>query len=66
MDDPDLDEAHKKFRYAVAAYVFTILVGLLVPTVAIFLYFAVAVYLFVPFRTVSQAIFGGAEKKRSP
>jgi uncharacterized membrane protein len=61
VDDPDLDEAHKKFRYAVVAYVLTILVGLLVPAVAIFLYFAVAVYLFVPFGTDYRAIIGKAE-----
>jgi hypothetical protein len=55
-------EARKKFHYAVAAYVLTILVGLFVPKLAIFLYFAVAVFLFVPFRTVARAIFGASSE----
>jgi len=58
VDDPDLDEARKKFNYAIAAYLLTILVGLFIPKLAIFLYFAVAVFLFVPFRTVAREIFG--------
>jgi uncharacterized membrane protein len=58
VDDPDLDEARKKFYYAIGAYLLTILVGLFIPKLAIFLYFAVAVFLFVPFRTVAREIFG--------
>jgi uncharacterized membrane protein len=56
--DPDLDEARKKFYYAIAGYVLAILIGLVVPEFAIVLYFAVAVFLFVPFRTVARAISG--------
>jgi uncharacterized membrane protein len=55
--DPDLDEARKKFYYAIAGYVLAIVIGLVVPEFAILLYFAVAVFLFVPFRTVARAIF---------
>jgi hypothetical protein len=54
--DPDLDEARKKFYYAIAGYVLAIVIGLVVPEFAILLYFAVAVFLFVPFRTVARAI----------
>ena len=57
-EDPDFQEARKKFYYAAAAYVLTILIGLFVPRVAIVLYFAIAVFLFVPFRTVTREIFG--------
>jgi uncharacterized membrane protein len=57
--DPDLDEARRKFYYVMAGYALTIVIGLFVPEVAIFLYFAVAVFLFVPFRTVVRAIRAG-------
>ena len=56
--DPDLNEARKKFYYAITGYLLTILIGLFIPELAIFLYFAIAVYLFVPFRTVAREIFG--------
>jgi uncharacterized membrane protein len=56
--DPDLDEARKKFYYAIAGYVLAIVIGLVVPEFAIVLYFAVAVFLFVPFRTVARAVSG--------
>jgi uncharacterized membrane protein len=56
--DPDLDEARKKFHYAIAGYVLAIVIGLLIPKVAIFLYLAVAVFLLVPLRSVVRAISG--------
>ena len=56
--DPDLVEARKKLYYAMAGYLLAIVIGLVVPEFAIILYFAVAVFLFVPFRTVAQAISG--------
>jgi len=56
--DPDLDEARRKFYYAIAGYLLAIVIGLVVPEFAIILYFAVAVFLFVPFRTVGRAISG--------
>ena len=62
VEDPDLTEARSKFRVAVGGYVVTILLGLLVPIVAICLYFAIAIFLMVPFRTVAHSLFGS----RSP
>ncbi len=56
VDDPDLEEATKKFRYAVIAYVFAILLGLILPSVATVLYLAVAVFLIVPFRSVAGKV----------
>ena len=58
VDDPDLQEARKKYLFAVVGYVVTIALSLVVPLVAIFLYFAIAVVLMVPFHTVTRAIFG--------
>jgi len=56
--DPDLDEARKKFLYAIAGYLVAIVMGFLAPEFAILVYLAVAVFLFVPFRTVVRAISG--------
>ena len=56
--DPDLEEARKKFYYAIAGYLLAIVIGLVVPEFAIILYFVVAVFLFVPFRAVVRAISG--------
>jgi uncharacterized membrane protein len=61
-DDPDLQDARTKFRFVVVGYGVTILLGLLLPTVAIVLYFALAVYLIVPFRTVARVAFGRRSK----
>jgi TMEM175 potassium channel family protein len=61
-DDPDLQDARTKFRFVVVGYGVTILLGLLLPTVAIVLYFALAVYLIVPFRAVARVIFGTPSK----
>ncbi len=57
-DDPDLQEARRKFGYVVVGYVLTILIGLFVPKVAILLYFGIAIFLFVPFRTAARVISG--------
>ena len=57
-DDPDLQDAHKKFRIAVGGYVVTICLGLVVPIVAIVLYFAIAIFLLVPFGAVGREVFG--------
>jgi hypothetical protein len=38
-------------------YVVAILLGLAVPTVAVVFYFALAIYLIVPFRQVARLIF---------
>ena len=56
-DDPDLQDAHAKFRFAVVAYGVTVLLGLLLPGVAIALYFALAMYLIVPFHIVARILF---------
>ena len=58
-DEPDAQEAHKKFRYVVVAYVVTIAIALIVPIVAIILYFAIAIFLVVPFRAVASELFRG-------
>ena len=57
-DDPDLQDARKKLGVAVGAYVVTICLGLVVPIVAIGLYFAIAIFLIVPFGAVGRAVFG--------
>jgi len=60
-DDPDLREARRKSGVTLVGYAITILVGLLLPIVAVVLYFALAVFLVVPFKTVAREIF-----KRAP
>lgn len=55
VDNPDLLEARKKFRFAVVGYVITIFLSLLIPMVAIGLYFAISVVMIVPFRAVRVA-----------
>ena len=52
-DEPDAQEARKKFRYVVAAYVITILLAIVVPKVAIIIYFAIASEVFGGQRTES-------------
>ena len=58
VEDPDLQESRKKFRFAVGGYIATILLSLLVPIVAIGFYFAISIFLIVPFRAVARAVFG--------
>jgi hypothetical protein len=41
----------------VIGYVIAILVGLVLPKVAVALYFGIAVYLVVPFREVARLVF---------
>ncbi len=59
-DDPDLREARQKSGVTLVGYAVTILVGLLLPIVAIVLYFALAVFLVVPFKTVARELFKNA------
>ena len=61
-DDPDLQDARTKFRFVVVGYLVTVLLGVFLPNVAIVLYFALAVYLIVPFRTVARVVFGRQSK----
>ncbi len=58
-DDPDLQDARRKFLGAALAYVVTICIGLLAPTAAIACYFAIAVFLIVPFREVARIVLPG-------
>ncbi len=58
-DEPDAQEARTKFRYVVAAYVVTIVLALIVPKVAIVLYFAIAIFLVVPFRSLTTEVLRG-------
>ncbi len=62
--DVDLQDAQKKFRATIAAYVGAITLGLFFPRAAIVLYFAVAVFLVVPFRAVAQALAKGRQERR--
>lgn len=62
VDDPDFAEARKKFYYAISGYLLTIFLGLFLPKLAMLLYLAVAVFLFVPFRTVVREIFGASSE----
>ena len=59
----DLQDAQQKFPIVVAAYLATIALGLLFPRAAIVLYFAVAVFLVVPFHAVAHALVRGPRDK---
>ena len=56
VNDPDFQEAHRKFRAVVVGYVLTILLSFFLPVVSIALYFAIAVFLVVPFRAVGRTV----------
>jgi len=49
--------AQQKLLSVVVGYVLAIIIGLLWPTVAVAVYFAIAVYLVVPFREVARLLF---------
>ena len=55
--DEDLLTERRQLWPVLAAYVFVILIGLALPTVAVVLYLAVAVFLIVPFRDVRRLLF---------
>jgi len=55
VDDPDMDEVRKKFRFVIGAYLVTILLSLAAPIAAVVLYFAIAVVMIVPLRAVIHA-----------
>lgn len=57
-EDADMRESGKKFRFVAAGYMATILLGLFVPTIAIAVYLAIALYLFIPFRSVIAELSG--------
>ena len=52
----ELHTSHRKFLPIVIAYVITILIGLVVPILAVALYFCIAVYLVVPFREAARVL----------
>jgi uncharacterized membrane protein len=56
--DPDLRDQRRKFRYVVVAYLITILLAVAVPAVAVAFYFAIAIFLVVPFRAVFRVLSG--------
>jgi uncharacterized membrane protein len=62
--DRDLAEAQQKFRVTVAAYTGSIILGLLFPLAAIVLYFAIAVFLVVPFKAVAELIVKNRGEQR--
>jgi uncharacterized membrane protein len=55
--DADLQTERRQLWPVLAAYVIAILVGLALPRLAVALYFAVAVYLLVPFRELRRLLF---------
>ncbi|HEX3668074.1 MAG TPA: TMEM175 family protein [Acidimicrobiia bacterium] len=55
--DEDLKTERREFWPVLAAYVTAIVIGLAVPTAAVVLYLALAVFLVVPFRDVRRLLF---------
>jgi len=56
-DGDEVRGPRRKLLPVVTAYVIAILIGLVVPGVAVALYFGIAVYLIVPFRQVARLLF---------
>jgi uncharacterized membrane protein len=52
----ELHSTQRKFLPGVIGYVITIIIGLLLPVVAVALYFGIAVYLVVPFREAARVL----------
>lgn len=50
-------QAHPRLLPVVIGYVIAILIGIVLPEVAVALYFGIAVYLVVPFREVARPAF---------
>jgi hypothetical protein len=48
---------HRKLLPVVIGYVIAIIIGLLLPGAAVALYFAIVIYLVVPFREVARLLF---------
>ena len=53
----ELQTTQRKFLPVVIGYVIAILIGLVLPVLAVALYFGLAVYLVVPFRDATQVLF---------
>jgi uncharacterized membrane protein len=58
QDDEEVHTDRRKLLPVVAGYVIAILIGLVLPVVAVALYFGIAVYLVVPFREAARLVFG--------
>jgi hypothetical protein len=58
--DQDLRTDRKKRLPTLTAYVVTILIGFAAPALSMALYFAIAVYVVVPFRQVGRLLRGSA------
>jgi uncharacterized membrane protein len=56
-DGDEVQGPRRRLLPVVIGYVIAILIGLVLPGVAVALYFGIAVYLIVPFRHVSQLLF---------
>ena len=57
QDDEEMHTDRRKLLPVVTGYVIAILIGLALPTLAVALYFGLAVYLVVPFREVARLLF---------
>ena len=57
-EDADMRESGRKFRFVIAGYIATIVLSLFVPTIAINVYLAIAIFLFIPFGAVIAARSG--------
>jgi uncharacterized membrane protein len=55
-DDADMRDTRRKLPFVLVAYCITIILSLFVPVAGVVIYFAVAVYLVVPFRAVARAL----------
>ena len=53
----ELQSTQRKFLPVVLGYVIAIIIGLLLPAVAVALYLSIAVYLVVPFREAARVLF---------
>ncbi len=58
VENPDLRDERRKFRFVVAGYLVTIGIALAVPEVAVALYFLVAMFLVFPFRALLDLMAG--------
>jgi hypothetical protein len=55
-EDADMRETRSKFGMVVAGYIATILLSIFFPIAAVVVYLVIALYLFVPFRTVIREL----------
>ncbi len=53
----ELQREEREFLPVIVVYVIAILIGLVLPLVSVALYFAIAVFMVVPFRAISRLLF---------